>query len=101
MTQVLSHSICMTVELGAILSKSVWHEETKNSFADDSIIPILGICHKKIIRNAGKSVHCSIFIIIDPDRDFPGGTVVKNPPANAGNMGSSPGPGRSPMPWSN
>ena len=33
--------------------------------------------------------------------DFPGGTVVKNPPANAGDMGSSPGPGRSPMPRSN
>ena len=28
-------------------------------------------------------------------RDFPGGTVVKNPPANAGDMGSSPGLGRS------
>ena len=25
----------------------------------------------------------------------PGGTVVKNSPANAGNTGSSPGPGRS------
>ena len=25
---------------------------------------------------------------------FPGGAVVKNPPANAGDMGSSPGPGR-------
>ena len=34
-------------------------------------------------------------------RDFPGGTVVKNPPANAGNMGSIPGLGRSHMPWSN
>ena len=33
--------------------------------------------------------------------DFPGGTVVKNPPANAGDMGSCPGPGRSHMPWSN
>ena len=32
---------------------------------------------------------------------FPGGTVVKNPPANAGDTGSSPGPGRSPMPRSN
>ena len=28
---------------------------------------------------------------------FPGGTVAKNPPANAGDMGSSPGPGRSHM----
>ena len=27
---------------------------------------------------------------------FPGGSVVKNPPANAGSMGSIPGPGRSP-----
>ena len=34
-------------------------------------------------------------------RDFPGGTVVKNPPANAGDMGLSPGPGRSHMPRSN
>ena len=24
-------------------------------------------------------------------RDFPGGAVVKSPPANAGDMGSSPG----------
>ena len=34
-------------------------------------------------------------------RNFPGGTVVKNPPANAGDMGSIPGPGRSHMPRSN
>ena len=30
-----------------------------------------------------------------------GGAVVKNPPANAGDMGSSPDPGRSHMPRSN
>ena len=34
-------------------------------------------------------------------RDFPGGTVVKNLPASAWDMGSSPGPGRFHMPWSN
>ena len=33
--------------------------------------------------------------------DFPGGAVVKNPPANAGDRGSIPGPGRSHMPQSN
>ena len=33
--------------------------------------------------------------------DFPGGAVAKNPPANAGDTGSSPGPGRSHMPRSN
>ena len=26
---------------------------------------------------------------------FPGGSVVKSPPANAGNLGLIPGPGRS------
>ena len=35
------------------------------------------------------------------ERDFLGGAVVKNPPANAGDMGLSPGPGRSHMPQSN
>ena len=33
--------------------------------------------------------------------DFPGGIIVKNLPANAGDMGSIPGPGRSHMPQSN
>ena len=34
-------------------------------------------------------------------QDFPGGAVVKNPPANAGDTGSSPGLGRSHMLQSN
>ena len=36
-------------------------------------------------------------IIIKVDKvfgGFPGGSVVKNPPANAGDMGSIPAPGR-------
>ena len=32
---------------------------------------------------------------------FPGGSVVKNPAANAGDTGSVPGPGRSHMPRGN
>ena len=35
------------------------------------------------------------------DRGLPGGAVVENPPANAGDTGSMPGPGRSHMPQSN
>ena len=31
-------------------------------------------------------------------QDFPGGPVVENPPANAGDMGLIPAPGRSHMP---
>ena len=34
-------------------------------------------------------------------RDFAGGPVVKNPPANAGDLGSTPGLGGSHIPWSN
>ena len=33
--------------------------------------------------------------------DFPGGSVVKNLSANAGDTGSIAGPQRSPMLWSN
>ena len=42
-----------------------------------------------------------IFLSRIKSRDFPGGAVVKNPPANAGDTGSSPGPGRSHMLHSN
>ena len=42
-----------------------------------------------------KTVLKSIF------RDFPGGAVVKNPPADEGETGLSPGRGRSHMPRSN
>ena len=35
------------------------------------------------------------------DRGFPGGSVVKNPLASAGDTGLSPVLGRSHMPWSN
>ena len=49
---------------------------------------------------------CKLYIIKFPHlqwthQDFPGGAVVKNPPANAGDMGLSPGPGRSHMPRGN
>ena len=37
------------------------------------------------------STWCSVMIYMD----FPGGSVVKNPPANAGDMGSIPVSGRS------
>ena len=34
-------------------------------------------------------------------QDSPGGPLVKNPPANVGDTGSIPGPGRSLMIWGN
>ena len=38
-----------------------------------------------------------VFHLINVVWDFPGGAVVKNLPANAGDTGSSPGLGRSHM----
>ena len=55
--------------------------------------------------NKWKGIPCSWFGRINnlkcQYQDFPGGTAVKNPPANAGDMGSIPGPGRLHMPRSN
>ena len=48
-----------------------------------------------------KSVTTKLQEIKGNTRDFPGGAAVKNPPANAGDTGSIPGPGRSHMPRSN
>lgn len=58
------------VERVATLSKPVWHKETKNSFAADSVIPILEICLKKIIQNVGRSIHCSILHSISSQWDM-------------------------------
>ena len=56
----------------------------------------------KNLREKKKRKNVKIYVKRKKKRtDFPGGTVVKNLPANAGDMGSSPGPGRSHMPRSN
>ena len=48
--------------------------------------------------NDASQIDVSEFSLIP---DFPAGAVVKNPPANAGDTGLSPGPGRSHIPRSN
>ena len=52
-------------------------------------------------RNNEKSGFSEERVIKKNMQGFPGGTVVENLPANAGDTGSSPGLGRSHMPWSN
>ena len=42
------------------------------------------------------SVKSGLVVASQDLKGFPGGSVVKNPPANAGDMGSIPGSGRSP-----
>ena len=60
----------------------------------------------KMIQDLGKRMEAKIekmqeMFNKDLEEGFPGGAVVENLPANAGDMGSSPGPGRSHMLWSN
>ena len=47
------------------------------------------------------NAHAELYLLKIKPGDFPGGTVVKNPPGSAGDTGSSPGPGGSHMPRSN
>ncbi|KAJ8775615.1 hypothetical protein J1605_001335 [Eschrichtius robustus] len=47
------------------------------------------------------SKQCALILHLIKCRGFPGGAVVENLPANAGDTGSSPGLGRSHMPRSN
>ena len=50
---------------------------------------------------SGKLLQYKIKIKLkNPTKGFPGGAVVENLPANAGDTGSSPGLGRSHMPQS-
>ena len=56
----------------------------------------------KTIKKMAIGTYISIITLnVNELRDFPGGAVVKNPPANAGDVGSSPGLGRSHMLQSN
>ena len=54
-----------------------------------------------LIQLCEKSKIEEIIEVIKSAWGFPGGAVVENPPANAGDAGSSPGLGRSHMPRSN
>ena len=49
----------------------------------------------RVLKLSG-GIHLLIFILYWSIVDFPGGSVVKNPPANAGDVGLIPGSGRSP-----
>ena len=62
-------------------------EEVKRGFPSSLCLNNKGWQHKQ-----GKKRTPQVFL---------GGAVVGNPPANAGDVGSIPGPGRSHMPQSN
>ena len=68
---------------------------------------LLGIMHNAVVCKFLLLFTCSRYksligymIFKNFLQGFPGGAVVENPPANAGDTGSSPGPGRSHVPRS-
>ena len=57
--------------------------------------------HNTIFRSAHEAENCYVNKKGEKNGEsFLGGTGVKNPPANAGDRGSVPGPGESHMPQS-
>ena len=54
-----------------------------------------------IIATSKVAVTLNKITYLRDQRDFPGGSVVKNPPINSGDNSSIPGPGRSHVLWSN
>ena len=53
-----------------------------------------------LIQDAASFIE-KVLLLKKKKTGFPSGSVVKNPPANAGDMGSTPGPGGSHMPRGN
>ena len=57
------------------------------------------MCMKSFVEERVRNVYLTEIFTSHPyyktGWDLPGGAVVKNPPASAGDTGSSPGPGRS------
>ena len=98
------------------LWRTVWRflQKLKLELPYDPAIPTLGICPEKTIIQKDTCTPMFIATLFKITRTwkqlkcpsteewgFPGGAVVENLPANAGDTGSSPGLGRSHMPRSN
>ena len=82
-----------------------WGETKGHSFFCTFLAGMLRFTEEKVhvVKGGlqGERISELCRLIKDKGEGFPGGAVVKNPPANAGDTGSSPGRGRSHMPRSN
>ena len=65
-----------------------WPEEEQD-LANHQLISVLNSS-----AQIDRKVQVANDVSLNRSQDFPGGAVVKNPPANAGDTGSSPGPER-------
>ena len=83
-----------TTDLGAGLKKWVMLIQ---SYLEVNCMPIQNEC---VMKRLTRKEHQK-YLKKKKKEGFPGGAVVENLPANAGDTGSSPGLGRSHMPRSN
>ena len=73
-------------------------EETVDDESEDMPLYLVILSSKKIAWHlSGQVVSCINILNSSSQKDFPGGLVVENPPAYAGNTG----PGRFHVPWGN
>ena len=76
---------------------SLW--ELRTVFASMKVVELLTKNCKELNSANNKTKYGSRFFSSKAsDGGFPSGSVIKNPPANAGVIGLIPGPGRSRMP---
>ena len=83
-----------------ILKTLEWIKHIHSSFACEkeirAIFPKNVSFQKQLIKNGEIQRNSLIYVHKKTRMGFPGGAVVKNPPANAGDMGASPGLGKIP-----
>ena len=89
----------LQVVIGAVIGSKIIRRG-EHSRSPEFTLPILKL------SSQGRAIEGCFFLTHisyckTKDLGFPGGAVVKNLPANAGDMGSSPSLGRSHMPQSN
>ena len=76
------------------------HSNEKPTYSNEER-PALAKARESPASTATKTQCNQIINTAINNRGFPGGLLVKTLPANAGDMGLTPGPGRSHTPWSN
>ena len=72
--------------------RSLWPTEGQQWHDPTSLPPSTSTEYGICLSTASHNYHIKV-IKGNSSRDFPGGPVVENPPANAGDMGSIPGRG--------
>ena len=78
--------------------ENLYFPKEDNNYQDKCFVPIISL--GQLLLHSNATLELSVITKMFYFLGFSGGAVVKNLPANAGDMGSSPGLRRSHMQWS-